>query len=168
MGLALVFLFVSLCIGAAAYGIACVEPRSDRPFRVAIITTAVFVAIFGIIGTAAVVGDSYSSYLDNRAFYDATLEQYRGSVKMYKDHAVIDMNKTRAAFTDFKYQGYQGHMSKMIIALQRRIVKYNRSFMLKKIKNDSWFFNWYIITNDPDMKIIRMIEKGQKVKLSLP
>jgi len=159
MGLALAFLLASLFIGWIGYNIAKAKPPSDNPLKVAITTIYVCICLFGTIGTAFVVGDSYNSYLDNRAFYDATIEQYRGAVEMYKDYAVIDISKTRSAFTDFKYQGYQQEISKMILDLRRKIVRYNRSFMLKKVKNASWFFNWYIITNDPDMKIIRMIEK---------
>ena len=159
MGLALAFIFASLCIGAIALGIVYAPPPGKRPFKAAIITAFVCICIFGTFGTAFVVGHSYSSYLDNRAFYDATIEQYRGAIVMYKDYAVIDIEKTRAAFTDFKYKGYQEAMATMILNLQRRIVIYNRSFILKKIKNKSWFFNWYIIANDPDMKIIRMIEE---------
>jgi len=159
MGLALAFLLASLLIGWIAYNIAKASPPSAHPFKVAITAIYVCICLFGTVGTAIVVGDSYNSYLGNRAFYDATIEQYRGAVEMYKDYAVIDMSKTRSVFTDFKYQGYQQEISKMILDLRRKIVSYNRSFMLKKIKNASWFFNWYIITNDPDMKIIRMIEK---------
>jgi len=159
MGLALAFLLASLFIGWIIYGVAKTKPPSDNPFKIAITAIYICICLFGTLGTAFVVGDSYASYLSNRAFYDATIEQYRGAVEMYKDYAVIDMNKTRFAFTDFKYKGYQQEISKMILDLRRKIVSYNRSFMVKKIKNASWFFNWYIIANDPNMKIIRMIEK---------
>lgn len=160
MGLVLVFFLISLIVGGIVF---CANNTCDTKDRLkfTIIGICASIVIFGTIGTGFIVGDSYNSYLDNRAFYDATIEQYRGAVEMYKDYAVIDMNKTRSAFTDFKYQGYQKEISSMILDLRRKIVSYNRSFMLKKIKNASWFFNWYIIANDPNMKIIRMIEKEE-------
>jgi hypothetical protein len=168
MGLALVFLLISLLIGALAFGYSVSNPRSENIARNVIVTTCICICVFGTVATAIIVGDSYSGYLNNRAFYDATVEQYRGAVEMYKDYAVIDMSKTRFAFTDFKYQGYQKEISSMILELRRKIVKYNRSFILKKIKNASWFFNWYIVANDPDMKIIRMIEKKKMVEKKKP
>lgn len=155
MGLVLIFLLVALLIGWFAYAL----NKDDKPNR--LMYTVISFVVTGIIllmVTALIIGVSYASYLENRAFYDATVEQYRGAITMYKDYAVIDMEKTRAAFTDFKYQGYQEAMSKMIVVLQSRIVKYNRSFILKKVKNNSWFFDWLIIANDSDMKIIRMVE----------
>ena len=163
MGLALAFLLASLLIGWIAYNIAKASPPSAHPFKVAITAIYVCICLFGTVGTAIVVGDSYNSYLGNRAVYDATIEQYRGAVEMYKDYAVIDMKKTGEAFTDFKYQGYQKEIASMIADLRRRIVKYNRSFILKRIKNAHWFFNWYIVANDPDMKIIRMIEERKSM-----
>jgi len=164
MGLALVFLSVCICVGAIVW-FSCKVTDPSR-FKNAVTGFIISVLVLGSISTAFIVGSSYSSYLDNRAFYDATIEQYRGAVEMYKDYAVIDMDKTREAFTDFKYQGYQKQIASMIFTLQRRIVKYNRVFIKKKRMVNSWFFNWYIITNDPDMKIIRMIEKEKKLPQS--
>ena len=161
MGLALVFFLMSLVVGVITFCFSKYLEDNEwgKAIKHALIGIVIATFALGSISAAIVVGNSYDSYLENRAFYDATVEQYRGTVEMYKDYAVIDMSKTRSVFTDFKYQGYQQEISKMILDLRRKIVSYNRSFMLKKIKNASWFFNWYIITNDPDMKIIRMIEK---------
>lgn len=158
MGLALMFIFIGLFVSGIAYSVARAD-SSDKPFKAAVIALIITVALLGTILTAIIVGDSYNSYLDNKAFYDATVEQYRGAVEMYKDYAVIDMRKTyEYVFTDLKYQGYQKYMAEKIDELKTKIVSYNRSFILKKTKNASWFFNWYIIANDPDMKVIRMIE----------
>ena len=160
MGLALIFFLVSLLIGGITYSIACAMEPSERPFKGAIIAFIITATFLGTVLTAIITGNSYSSYLENRAFYDATVEQYRGAVEMYKDYALIDMQKTHEyVFTDLKYQGYQKYMAEKINELKVRIVSYNRSFILKRVKNASWFFDWYIIANDPDMKIIRMIEK---------
>lgn len=161
MGLALVFFLISLVIGIIVFCFSKYDSENEHGKVIKHTSIGVIIAVFilGSLSTAIVVTDSYSSYLENRAFYDATIEQYRGAVKMYEDYAVIDMGKTGEAFTDFKYQGYQKEIANMIINLKRRIVRYNRSFILKKVKNAHWFFNWYIVANDPDMKIIRMIEK---------
>lgn len=155
MGLVIIFLSIALFIGWFVHKLN-EEDKANR-WAYAVIGFVV-TGIVMLMLIALIVGSSYSSYLENRAFYDATVEQYRGAVTTYKDYAVIDIEKTRAAFTDFKYQGYQEAMSKMIIGLQSKIVRYNRSFILKKVKNNSWFFDWLIIANDSDMKIIRMVE----------
>lgn len=157
MGLALIFLLISIGVGIITY-----LSSSSKFLKNAVGGFIVTAIILGSIPTAFIVGSSYYSYLDNRAFYDATIEQYRGAVELYKDYMVVDIEKTREAFTDFKYQGYQKQIAGMIITLQKRIVKYNKVFIKKKKMNNSWFFNCYIITNDPDMKAIRMIEKREK------
>ena len=161
MGLALIFFLICLVIGAIVYS--CLDPADDRlstRIKHALMGVCISMFVIGLITTPFILGASWDSYLDNRAFYDATLEQYRGAVEMYKDYAVIDMKKTHErVFTDLKYQGYQKHMAEKIDELKVQVVAYNRSFVLKRVKNATWFFNWYIIANDPDMKIIRMIEK---------
>lgn len=169
MGLALVFFLVCLVTGSIVFCFSKYDSENEygRAIKHASIGISIAILALGTTTTAFIVGDSYDSYLENRAFYDATIEQYRGAVVMYKNYALIDINKTRAAFTDFKYQGYQQEMANMIRSLQNKIVKYNHSFILKKVKNASWFFNWYIIANDPDMKIIRMLEKRSEKKPGL-
>jgi len=165
MGLALVFFLMSLVVGVITFCFSKYLEDNEwgKAIKHALIGIVIATFALGSISAAIVVGNSYDSYLENRAFYDATVEQYRGTVEMYKDYAVIDMKKTGEAFTDFKYQGYQKEIASMIADLRRRIVKYNRSFILKRIKNAHWFFNWYIVANDPDMKIIRMIEERKSM-----
>lgn len=167
MGLALVFFLVSLLVGSIVYISSRYESNNKcvEAIEHTLIGVCTSICTIGVLSTPFIVGFSYSDYLDNRAFYDATVEQYRGAVEMYKDYAVIDMKKTHEyVFTDLKYQGYQKHMAENINDLKRQIIRYNKSFILKKIKNDSWFFNWYIIANDPDMKIIRMIGREKSVE----
>jgi hypothetical protein len=113
----------------------------------------------GIIGTAIVVitiAVSYSSYLDIRAQYDAVINQYKGAVTMYSDYASLDMEK--ATFTDFKYQGYQENMAKVVMDLRKEIIVYNRVLIQKRIMDGNPVFNWLIIAPDKDMKIINIVE----------
>jgi hypothetical protein len=119
---------------------------------------ALFASIVSLIVIVIVVavtwGHSYDSYVDTRTFYNATREQYAGAVTVFKDHAVIDMGV--AAFTDFKYQGYQEHVAKLVIDLRNSIIEYNKMFVSKRVMGQNWFFSWLIIEPDDDMKIIKM------------
>lgn len=99
---------------------------------------------------------SYISYLNIRAQYDAVINQYKGAVTMYADYATLDMEK--ATFTDFKYQGYQENVAKVIVDLRKEIVSYNKTLIQKRIMNDNPVFSWLIIAPDKDMKIINIVE----------
>lgn len=116
-----------------------------------IIAGVVVTIIFSII-----LGVSYRSYLDTRAQYDAVINQYKGAVTMYTDYATLDMGK--AAFTDFKYQGYQENVSTIIIDLRSEIITYNKILIQKRIMDKNPIFSWLIIAPDKDMKIINIVE----------
>jgi len=111
------------------------------------------------ITSAAILGTSYDKYLDERAFYDATVEQYASAVVMYGDMAVIDVES--AAWTDLKYQGYQDNVSGLIIALRNRIIKYNNSFVRMNKMHSNPFFSWLVVSMDDDMKLIKMKTASQ-------
>ncbi len=111
-----------------------------------------------IIGTTITLYNSYYSYLDTRAFYTATIEQYTSAVKIYQDKAVIDVES--AAWTDLKYQGYQDNISKLIIDLRNKIVAYNDMFVKKQVLKKNTFFSWLIVNVDDDMKLIKMKTAG--------
>jgi hypothetical protein len=120
----------------------------------------VFAAIIcGVISSIViifVVGTSYITYLDTRAQYDAVITQYKGAVTMYADYASLDMEK--ATFTDFKYQGYQENIAKVIVDLRKEIISYNKTIIKKRIMNKNPVFSWLIIVPDKDMKIINIVE----------
>jgi len=99
-------------------------------------------------------GKSYNRYLDDRAFYTATKEQYFSAIKVYANYAVIDMGK--AAFTDFRYSGYQDNVAHFIISLRNRIIIYNKSIVEKRVQGKNPIFSWFIIEPDDDMLIIKM------------
>ena len=103
-----------------------------------------------------IIGISYVTYLDIRAQYDTVINQYKGAVTMYADYASLDMEK--ATFTDFKYQGYQENISKVIVDLRREIVYYNKVLIKKRIMDKNPVFSWLIIAPDKDMKIINIVE----------
>ena len=117
------------------------------------------VTVTGIISTVIlviIVASSYTSYLDIRAQYDAVINQYKGAVTVYADYATLDMEK--ATFTDFKYQGYQENISKVIVDLRNEIIIYNKVLIKKRILDKNPLFNWLIIAPDKDMKIINIVE----------
>ena len=109
-----------------------------------------------------IIYSSYESYLGQRAFYDATVEQYTTAVTMYEDKAVIDIES--AAWTDFKYKGYQDNISSLVLDLRRNIIKYNDLFIRKNKMHANLFFSWLIVGMDDDMKIITMRTANQRLK----
>lgn len=126
----------------------------DGPGNV-IIAAPICSAISSIV-IIFIVGISYVTYLDIRAQYDAVISQYKGAVTMYADYASLDMEK--ATFTDFKYQGYQENVAKVIVDLRREIVYYNKVLIKKRIMDKNPVFSWLIIAPDEDMKIINIVE----------
>jgi len=141
---------------ATGFGIAL--PRSDmgwEKIRVKMTLWCIFwfnfvcAVIFSVI-----IFHSYSSYLDQRSFYDATIEQYATAITMYADYAEIDVES--AAWTDLKYQGYQDNISKLIISLRNRTIEYNEAFVKKNKMHNNPFFSWLVIGMDEDMKLIKM------------
>lgn len=118
------------------------------------IISGIICSVIILIICCLVWGKSYDRYLDARAFYTATKEQYFSAIVVYKDHAVIDMGK--AAFTDFKYSGYQDNISSFIISLRNRIIQYNKNIVKKRVQGKNPIFSWLIIKPDDDMLIIKM------------
>ncbi len=119
---------------------------------------AIVLSFVGVIVLSLIFGISYSSYVDTRTFYDATVEQYRGAITMYEDAAALDIKK--ASFTDFVYKDYQKNVARMIRNLRYEVVKYNEEIVSKRIMKKNFMFNWLIIAPDKDMKIIRLVDKG--------
>ena len=113
--------------------------------------------IFGIL-LIIILGASYSTYLDCRSFWDITQEQYRNSIVMYEDKAVLKVNKD--SFTDLKYQGYQENIAKLITDLRGKVVVYNIDIIQKRIMKNNIVFSWLITQPDDNMKILTLIEKG--------
>lgn len=120
-----------------------------------VFATIICSVISGII-IIFTVGVSYITYLDIRAQYGAVINQYKGAVTMYTDYASLDVEK--ATFTDFKYQGYQENVAKVIVDLRKEIVCYNKALIKKRIMDKNPVFSWLIIAPDKDMKIINIVE----------
>ena len=118
-----------------------------------------FCCVWGLV-VVGIMWSSYLNYLDQRAFYDATIEQYATAITIYEDKAVIDVES--AAWTDLKYKGYQDNISNLILDLRYNIVKYNKIYVKKTKMDSNILFNWIIIGMDEDMKIIKMKTAGQE------
>ena len=116
------------------------------------ITVCAFMFIFI---HSLVIGMSYDKYLQDRAFFSATKEQYHSAITVYENHATINMN--RASFTDLKYQGYQENIGKFVSDLRNNIINYNESIVKKRVMGDNLFLNWFIVEPDNDMVIIKML-----------
>jgi len=112
--------------------------------------------VLGIIFFGAAM-NSYTTYLDNRAFYDATVNQYRDQITLYKNEAQIDIKAV--SYTDFKYQGYQKEMAENIRVLTKGVANYNRGIIQKRILKKNAIFSWFITAPDDDMVTISLIER---------
>lgn len=125
------------------------------------IWAAVFAIIYGVITTASLMS-SYDSYLDARTYYDNLLAQYKGAITLYEDKAItLDMESAaKHALTDMRYQGYQEKMGGFVMDLRKSITKYNSTVIKKHLLKKNFFYGWYIIPPDPDMKTVDIISKN--------
>lgn len=114
------------------------------------------VVLITIFGWGCILGSSYSNYLDSRAFFSATKEQYRSALTVYEDHATIDVKA--ASFTDFKYQGYQEQIGHFVKVLRSKVTDYNETIIKKRTMKDNILFKWMIIAPDSDMVPINLLE----------
>lgn len=128
-------------------------------FEVGVVGTIILAiyAIFVLVFMTA----SYDSYLNARVYYDNIITQYKGAITLYEDKAVaLDMEKAaQNAFTDLRFSGYQNKMADFIVDLRKSIVSYNKTVIKKRIMDKNFFYNWYVIPPDEDMKTIDIISK---------
>ena len=117
-----------------------------------------------IMTATIIVGTSYDSYLEVRAFHDAIVEQYRDAIDMYSEKAIAIDARKAFALTDFGYAGYQQAMAEFIKDLRHQVSLYNETFIKKQQLVKNPFFNWYIIEPDPDMKLLRLRLEKQEAK----
>lgn len=127
------------------------------PFLVtSFLCNLVMLIIYTIIWTS-----SYDSYLDMKKFYNSTKEQYTSSINIYEDKAVLTISED-TFITDMKYQGYQANILELIKDLRKKIVIYNETLVGKNTMKQNLFFNWFIVSPDPDMKIMILKEEFSK------
>lgn len=100
--------------------------------------------------------ESYGSYADMKSTYNAVVNQYRESIRMYEDRVVLDINTE--SFTDFKYEGYQESISSLIKDLRRKVTRYNQLYIGKEVWSRNIFLSWLIKKPDEDMKLLRLEE----------
>ena len=93
---------------------------------------------------------------------DNLLAQYKGAIVLYEDKAIaIDMGSAvKHALTDLRYQGYQSKMGDFVLDLRKSITEYNSTVIRKRLMKKNFFYNWYIIPPDPDMKTVDIISKN--------
>jgi len=157
MIISLILLVVGLIITGIVYRSDMVSVKNPNTWTNTYTNTHITLGVCSVVFIVihlVVICESYWSYLDDRAFYSATSEQYHSAIKIYKDHAVIDMGE--AAFTDLKYQGYQENISNFISSLRNKIIDYNQSIVKKRTMNKNPFFNWFIVKPDKDMLVMKM------------
>jgi len=117
----------------------------------------IFMALMvAIVINTLVLCKSYGTYVTARTQYDALVNQYKGAITLYMDHATLDLAK--ASLTDFKYQGYQENFAAIIKDLRCEIVDYNSTLISKRIMKKHLLFSWVIVAPDDDMKVINIVE----------
>lgn len=154
MGMILLGIVIVLVVSALVYLFSRWDGCDNED---SLIAAGIGSVISGIIVTLILVMSvlgSYTSYVDIRTKYDATITQYKEAVTMYKGHATIDVKK--AALTDLKYQGYQENMASFIKNLRREVTSYNKELISKRVMKKNWFFSWIIVAPDDDMKVLNM------------
>lgn len=121
-----------------------------------------FISLVGLVCCLITVWVSYEGYLDHRAFFDSTKEQYFSSIKMYTDRAVLKVTPSTYTFNELRYEDYQANLASYINTLRDQVVKYNKGLIIKRKRNENPFFNWLIIIPDPDMKPIELLIKNEE------
>ena len=86
----------------------------------------------------SIAGESWQDHVKMHVTYDGTIRQYRSAVTMYKDKAVIDVEK---AFTDFKYEGYQDNIAMFIHDLRSEVAEYNNLLIRKRMAKRNILIN---------------------------
>ena len=100
---------------------------------------------------------SYDYYLELKYFRDAGNDRYVESILAYKKAAVADVREEiGTVITDLKLQGYQQEISKMIEAYRKSIDSYNLVLTKKRQRKSNLMFNWFIVSPDPDMELIKI------------
>lgn len=124
-----------------------------RPFTINAIIIGVSAAAIMLI----VYLDSFNSYAKARANYDRVIAQYGQAVSVYGDKAILDMRKVGDTWTDFRFQGYQDKMASFITELRDTVTAYNTLVVEKRVWAKNFFFGWYIVPADADMKLIDIV-----------
>jgi len=129
-----------------------------RTFRDGSVLIAAWNAII-VVAVGCFIMTSYTSYVNARTFYDATLEQYESAITIYEGKAELHVER---AFTDLKYQGYQESMTKFITDLREKVVEYNKNIISKRIMKKNPFFSWLIVAPDDYMKVVRLLDNDKQ------
>ena len=120
--------------------------------------TPLFISAFGAIIFSIVILIwsiiSYTDYVDMRADWDVVVKQYKQSVTVYSDKAVLSLNDS--SLTDFKYQGYQDNLARFVLDMRWRVSEYNEAYVTATVLKKNPLCSWFISAPDPDMKIIEL------------
>jgi hypothetical protein len=160
LGMLLIICTVASLVSLSSYDQGPIKYRLSRAMPVTTVWAIVISVIYGLVAIVSLMG-SYSSYLDTRAYYDNLISQYKGAITLYEDKAVsLDMEKAVShGLTDMRYQGYQNKMGDFIMDLRKSITNYNSTIIKKRLLKKNFFYGWYIIPPDPDMRLIDIMSK---------
>lgn len=115
------------------------------------------IGIFFSVPLMIISGVSYSNYIEMKSIYEGVVSQYKDSIDMYENKAVVYISGD--SFTDFKYKGYQENIANLIKDLRQQITTYNKVFIKKNILADNIIWGTLIFEPDKDMKLLHIKEK---------
>jgi len=154
MGILLIVLSIWVIILLATFFNRYDGYRADIMIPAAVVGAVIYLFILAVSVTI-----SYENYIANRVQYDSLIHQYRGAITMYEEKATLNIKKAAvSAMTDVRYNGYQQKMGDFIMDLRKEVVDYNRVFLSKKYMKKNFFYNWFVVAPDPDMKVVDIID----------
>ena len=128
-------------------------------------TVAFSIFAFALLGCFIIVplATSYCEYLNIKADYYGVVTQYKDSIEIYEDKAIINVDKI--SFTDLKYHGYQQEMATFIRDLRHKVTTYNSIFIKKMDLHNNLLFSWIIVPPDSGMRLLQMTKVGDNSKV---
>jgi len=129
----------------------------NREFLIIISSFTCMLSILGLVICGFWNYEQYSSAINYESFYNITIEQYRNSIEMYEDKAVLTLNED--TLTDLRYQGYQENIMAEIKSLKEQIISYNTALYSRKIKDKNPFLSWMIVPLSDKCKQLTLIER---------
>lgn len=115
------------------------------------------IILFCILAVANIItfSASYSTAVDIDVVKQGIISEYRNSISLYEDKAVLKINDK--TLTDFRYQGYQQNMASMIEELRSMVHNHNQILLQKIHFSKNPFLSWYIILPE-DTRLIHVVE----------
>ena len=121
----------------------------------------IIVGVIVIIIFITILGTSYDTYLDARAFIDGTNHNCAEAINLYTEKSK-EFDLLAETNTDLKYNSYQTSLKELIENYTILANKYNAVVIIKRRFDNNIIFSWLIISPDEDMKIVNIRDLLEK------